>query len=132
MVSDSDQAVWLQRWEGPWDEDDPDANFKADVAAYGLLDPMVTVRGMSESLGIPPGAIVRYVMAKWATSGSGGLMEVGPHMVNQLWEPVERAETAGCDEQRLEAYHQLRHMVSWLKFPLDHPEVYPSQEGPGS
>ena len=33
----SDQTVSLVRWSGPWDSDDPDANFKEEVAAYGLL-----------------------------------------------------------------------------------------------
>jgi hypothetical protein len=34
------------------------------------------------------------------------------------------AETAGTDEARLGAYHQLRQMLSWLHYPLERPEVY--------
>lgn len=126
-LSQEEPVVRLQRWAGPWAEDDPDANFKAEVASYGLLDPLVTIRGLSENLDVPVGAIVRYVLAKWATGGSGGLLEVGPVMVHRLWEPVAAAEEADSDEQRLEAYHQLRQLVSWLKLPLDHPDVYPPQ-----
>ena len=59
----SDQTVSLVRWSGPWDSDDPDANFKEEVAAYGLLEPLDTITQLSESLDIPVGALVRYVIA---------------------------------------------------------------------
>ena len=57
------QTVSLIRWSGPWDFDDPDANFKEEVAAYGLLEPLDTITRLSESLDIPVGALVRYVLA---------------------------------------------------------------------
>ncbi|MER7922794.1 DUF6027 family protein [Streptomyces sp. NPDC096057] len=121
------EVVCLRRWKDTWPADDPHANFKTEVASYGLLDPLVTVRGMSRNLDIPVGAIARYVLAKWATGGSGGLLELGPVMVPRLWEPIAAAEEADSDEKRLAAYHQLRQMISWLKIPLDRPEVYPAQ-----
>ncbi|MFF3273646.1 DUF6027 family protein [Streptomyces chrestomyceticus] len=126
-VDDGSEVICLRRWKGTWDPDDRHANFKSDVVAYGLLDPLVTVRGMSRNLDIPVGAIVRYVLAKWATGGSGGLLEIGPVMVPRLWEPVAAAEEKDDDEARLQAYHQLRQMISWLKVPLDDPTVYPPQ-----
>ncbi|WP_404954592.1 DUF6027 family protein [Streptomyces sp. 147326] len=122
-------VVRLRRWKGTWEKDDPHANFKSDVVGYGLLDPLETVRGMSRNLDLPVGAIARYVLAKWATGGSGGLLELGPVMVHRLWAPVEEAERVGTDEQRLLAYHQLRQMLSWLKLPLDDPSIYPPQAG---
>jgi hypothetical protein len=61
---------------------------------------------------------VHYVLAKWASAGSGGLLEIGPTMVHRLWDPVERAEAVGTDAARLEAYEQLRQMISWLRLPL--------------
>lgn len=118
-------VVRLERWQATWPDDDPHANFKAEVQLYGRLDPTVTLRGMSANLDIPVGVIARYVLAKWATGGSGGLMELGPVMVHRLWQPIARAEEADTDEQRLAAYHQLRQMISWLKVPLDDPMVYP-------
>ena len=72
---------------------------------------------------IPEGAIVHYVLAKWATAGSGGLLELGPTMIHRLWRPVEEAETDGTDEKRLEAYEQLRQMLSWLRLPLVDPDA---------
>ncbi|PJF01601.1 hypothetical protein CUT44_02815 [Streptomyces carminius] len=128
---DGQDVVCLRRWRGTWPQDDPHANFKSDVVAYGLLDPLHTVRGMSRNLDIPVGAIARYVLARWATGGSGGLLEIGPVMVRRLWEPVARAESAGTDEARLAAYDQLRQMLSWLKLPLDDPEIYPAQTEKG-
>jgi hypothetical protein len=124
---DDDPVLRLERWKGDWPPDDPHANFKYEVELYGLLDPLVTLRGMSADLDIPVGAIARYVLARWATGGSGGLLELGPEMVPRLWEPIAAAEAADSDELRLAAYHQLRQMISWLKVPLDDPEVYPAR-----
>lgn len=116
--------VRLQRWAGPWPDDDKDANFKHDVALHAPLDPLHTLRGLSASVDIPVGALARYVLTRYATGGSGGLLEIGPSMVHRLWAPIEEAETAGDDGARLAAYHQVRQMISWLKAPLDRPEYY--------
>jgi hypothetical protein len=120
-------TVRLEPYTGPWADDDPDANFKADVALYASVDPMVTIRTLSGNVGVPIGALVWYVLAKYATGGSGGLLELGPTMVHRLWEPIERAERAGTTEARLGAYEQLRQMIGWLRLPLADPSVYPEQ-----
>jgi hypothetical protein len=120
----SDDHLDLEPWTGPWEPDDKDANLKADVALYGHLDPLVTLRGLSASTGIPVGALARYVLAKYATSGSGGLLELGPVMVHRLWEPIEKAEATGTPEAREEAYQALRALVSWLRVPLVDDTVY--------
>ncbi|MCM4083539.1 DUF6027 family protein [Paractinoplanes hotanensis] len=125
-------VIRLERWHGTWPESDQHANFKAEVKLYGLLDPLHTIRGMSRNLGIPVGVIARYVLARWATGGSAGLLEIGPVMVRRLWEPIAAAEASGLDEQRLAAYHQLRQILSWLKVPLDDPTVYPAQDPGGA
>jgi hypothetical protein len=122
-----DDTVRLEVFVGLWADDDPDANFKADVALYAPVDPMVTIRTLSRNVGVPAGALVRYVLAKYATGGSGGLLELGPVMVNRLWEPIERAERDGSDEARLDAYEQLRQMIQWLRLPLEDPSIYPEQ-----
>ena len=111
-------VVRLEPYVGPWADDDPDANFKADVALYAHVDPLATIRSLAGHLGLPEGAIVRYVLARWASGGSGGLLELGPSMVNRLWEVVEKGEAAGTDEARLAAYGQLRQMIGWLRLPL--------------
>jgi hypothetical protein len=123
-ASEEAPVIELVRWSGPWGPDDPDANFKAEVADYCKLDPLRTVTGLADNLDIPVGAVVRYVLARWATAGSGGLLELGPTMVNRLWEPVGRAEETGTDEARLAAYEELRSLLSWLKYPLDDETVY--------
>lgn len=124
MPDTDDPTIELTRWSGPWPDDDRDANLKADVALYARLDPLVTLRGLSANTGIPVGALARYVLARYATSGSGGLLEIGPTMVHRLAEPIERAEAAGTDEARLAAYDQLCQMISWLRFPLIDDTVY--------
>jgi hypothetical protein len=130
MTDDDEEPdiVVLERWVGPWEPDDPDANFKADVALYTLQDPMVTIQGLSAGLNVPVGAIVRYVMARYATSGSGGLLELGPSMVHRLFEPIERAERENTDEARLSAYDQLRQMITWLRLPLVEDTSYPDTD----
>jgi len=117
-------TICLQRWEGPWAHDDPDANFKADVALYSALDPLSTLEGLSRSVQVPVGALARYVLAKFATSGSGGLLELGPVAVRRLQAFVDEAESDGTDEARLAAYHALRAFISWLALPLDQPGGY--------
>ncbi|TWV53934.1 hypothetical protein FRZ03_08185 [Streptomyces misionensis] len=124
---EEEPTIRLHRWCATWPDNDPHANFKSDVVLYGRLDPLATLRGMSESLGIPVGALARYVLARWATGGSGGLLEIGPVMVHRLWEPIAEAERQDSDGERLRAYHRLREMIAWLKLPLDEPSVYPAQ-----
>ena len=59
-------VVHLTRWLGPWADDDKDANFKADIALYAPTDPLRTIRNLASAINVPEGAIVRYVLAKWA------------------------------------------------------------------
>ena len=121
---DETKTVELIGWTGPWRDDDPDANFKAEVALYAHVDPLHTIRTLSANVDVPVGAICHYVLAKWATQGSGGLLELGPTMARRLATICDDAEAADTDEARLDAYRTLRDLTSWLVFPLDHPEVY--------
>ena len=123
-MTDDEPTVRLERWSGPWPPDDPDANFKADVALYSLVEPLDTIRDLATALSVPVGAICRYVLAKWATGGSGGLLEVGPTMTRRLAAVCDDAEATGTDQARLAAYAQLREMLNWLRLPLDHPDAY--------
>ncbi len=117
-------TLTLAGWTGPWPDDDKDANFKADVAAHAHLDPLSTITNLSNSTGVPVGALVHYVLCRWASEGSSALLELGPRMTRRLREPFVEAEAADTDEARLAAYEQIRQMVEWLNVPLDHPEVY--------
>ena len=94
MADDPPDRV-ADRLGRPWEDDDPDANFKADVALYAHVDPMTTISRLAGALDIPEGAVVRYVLAKWASAGSGGLLELGPSMVHRLWAPVEASGGRG-------------------------------------
>lgn len=116
---DDEPEVRLVRWAGPWSEDDPDANLKADIALYGHVDPLATVANLAAAVGVPVGAVVRYVLARWASAGSEGLLAAGPSVVNRMWATCVEAEAAGDDEARLAAYAELRQMVAWLRLPLE-------------
>jgi Family of unknown function (DUF6027) len=117
-VTDKTRMVAVGGWNGPWDDDDPDANFKADVALYSRVEPMATIGNLAAAMDIPEGGVVHYILAKWASAGSGGLLELGPSMVQRLWDVIERAEEEDTEEARLAAYEQLRQMISWLRLPL--------------
>lgn len=114
------EDLWVQlvRWDGPWAPDDPDANFKTDVATYGRLDPLATLTTLAANLDVPVGALVRYVLARWASAGSESLLHAGPSVVERMWDACEDAERAGSDAARLAAYETLRQMVGWLRVPL--------------
>ncbi len=112
-------TVRLVRWDGPWPDDDPDANLKVDVAAYTRHDPLVTLRVLSDGTGIPLGALVRYVVARWASGGSEGIVELGPSTVRRMVAAVAEAEDAGTDAARLAAYGKLREMLAWLDAGLE-------------
>ena len=120
---ENEPVVRLERWSGPWADDDPDANFKADIATYSLVDPLATIRTLADNIGVPVGAVCRYVLARWATEGSGGLLELGPHMAGRLWSVCEAADEQDTDVARLAAYTQLRDMLRWLNFPLEDPDA---------
>lgn len=122
-MGEAARTVELVAWRGPWADDDPDANFKADVALYAHVDPMATIGNLSTAVDVPEGAIARYVLARWASAGSGGLLELGPSMVHRLWAPIEQAEAAGSDAARLEAYGKLRQMLAWLRLPVADPDA---------
>jgi hypothetical protein len=108
-------VVRLERWDGDWPDDDPFAGLKADVAGYGHLDVLQTLRGLSTASGIPVGALVHYVLARWASGGNEAVLELGVSGVDHLARIVEDAETAGTDAARLEAYTALREVVAWLR-----------------
>ncbi len=109
----------VEPWNGSWPDDDKDANFKADVVLYAQSDPVATLEQLGANLGVPVGGLVHYVLARWASAGSAALLEVGPSMINRMWEQVETAESADTNEERLAAYDALKQMLSWLRLPLE-------------
>ena len=123
-IATMSETITLEGWRGPWPTDDKDANLKADIALYAHVDPLRTVRGLSDSIDVPVGAIVHYVLARWASEGASGLLELGPTLSRRLNAVCIEAEALGSEAAKLAAYDQLRQMISWLNYPLDHPEVY--------
>ena len=105
----------LYSYQDQWKEDDPHANFKADVALYTVADPLPTLENLSLATGIPVACLVRYVLVKYAASGADALLTMTPIVLQQMEQHIEKAEVADTDAARLEAYAALRQMVTWLK-----------------
>jgi Family of unknown function (DUF6027) len=121
------RSVVLEPYEGTWPPDDPDAGFRRVVAEYSHIDPMPTLDTLGRNKNIPVGALVRFVLSRYCTSGSDALLEMGPRVVRQMDEIVQRAEAADSDAARLEAYRALKAIVSWLLVPLDDPKWRPGK-----
>lgn len=105
----------LYPYKDTWAETDPHANFKAEVALYSVMDPLPTLANLSRGTGIPVPCLIRYVLVKYAASGADALLAMTPIVLRQMEQHVERAEIAGTDAARLEAYEALRQMIAWLR-----------------
>lgn len=105
----------LYPYTDSWEEHDPHANFKADVAHYTVADPLPTMEGLSRATGIPVACLIRYVLVKYASSNADALLAMGPLVLNQMEEQIAAAETEGSDQARLKAYEALKQIVSWLR-----------------
>jgi hypothetical protein len=121
----SRELITLERWSGPVSVDDPNANFKREVALYANVAPLTTLNGLSQAVGLSVGALAHFILARYASSGSAGLLEIGPEMVTRLKQPIDLAEVTGTTCARLDAYDELRHLISWLSAAL------PDNSSPG-
>jgi hypothetical protein len=107
--------VDLKPYRDSWSSDDLHANFKAEVACYTAADPLPTLENLSKGTGIPVGCLIRYILVKYAASGSEALMAMEPIVFRQMAEHVERAEVDGSEAAKLKAYAALKEMIAWLK-----------------
>ncbi len=114
------RTITLEPYVSTWPDDDPDAGFRASVAEYSRLDGLATLEVLGRNKDIPIGALVAFIVGRYSASGSDAILEMGPVVVGQMDSLVEKAELAGTDVARLEAYESLRAIVSWLKVPLGH------------
>jgi uncharacterized protein DUF6027 len=112
-------TIHLQPYEGTWPPDDPDAGFRQMVAEYSRIDPIPTLETLGRHKQIPVGALARFILARYGTSGSDALLEMGPRVVRQMGAIVQKAEAEGSNDARLKAYAALKAIVSWLQVPLD-------------
>ena len=107
----------MQPYRDQWAQDDPHANLKAEVACYTAADPLPTIENLSRMTGIPVGCLVRYVLVKYAASGSEAsmaMMAQDPIVFRQMREHIARAEEDGGDEAKLKAYAALKEIIAWL------------------
>jgi hypothetical protein len=121
------RSITLEPYVATWPDDDPDAGFRALVAEYSHLDGLATLEVLGRNKHIPIGALVAFIVGQYSASGSDALLEIGPRVVGQMDSIVQKAESAGTDQARLEAYGSLKAIVSWLKVPLDDPDWRPAR-----
>jgi hypothetical protein len=119
------RTITLEPYRGSWLPEDPDAGFRRLVAEYSAIDPMPTLEVLGRQKGIPVGALAAFVLARYCTSGSDALLEMGPVIVRQMAEIVRNAEAVGTDAARVDAYQALAGIVTWLRIPLDDPNWRP-------
>lgn len=119
------QQLDLIPYTNAWSDDDPDAGFRSMVAMFSGIDPMPTLERLSRNKDIPVGALARFILARYAASGSEALMEIGPRVLIQMSEIVQKAEEEATDAARLEAYQSLTGVISWLNIPLTDPNWRP-------
>ncbi len=86
---------------------------------------MPTLEELGRRKAIPVGALAAFVLARYCTSGSDALLDMGPLVVRQMAEIVRNADAAGTDAARVDAYRALAGIVSWLRMPLDDPSWRP-------
>jgi hypothetical protein len=98
-----------------WPPDDRHANFKEDVAHYTVLDPMPTLEGLSAATGVPVPCLARYVLVKYAVSNADALLAMGPLLLHQMEQQIEKAEAINTADARLAAYEALKQMIRWLR-----------------
>jgi len=115
------RAIVLEPYQATWPPDDPNADFRSKVAEYSRLDPLPTLETLSKHTGIPVGSLARFVLVRYCTSGSDALLEMGPRVVRQMDEVIKQAEATNTDAARVDAFHALKTIVSWLIVPLDNP-----------
>lgn len=104
----------LRPYRDTWPADDRHANFKAEVACYTAADPFPTLENLSKGTGIPVDSLIRYVLVKYAASGSEAILAMEPIVFRQMKEHVRKAEDDGSEAAKLRAYTALRDMISWL------------------
>lgn len=121
------RTITLEPYRDSWPPDDPDAGFRRLVAEYSAIDPMPTLEELGRRKEIPVGALVAFVLARYCTSGSDALLDMGPLVVRQMAGIVRNAEAADTDSARVEAYRALAAIVSWLRVPLDDPNWRPGR-----
>ncbi len=130
-MTGSASTVVVEPYRATWSEDDLHANFKSEVAVYTTHDPLPTLRNLSIDTGVPLGAIVRYVLVKYAASGADALLNMTPIVFRQMQDHVAAAEAAGTDAARLEAYARLKNMIAWLAWAERPPQDVRRSEATG-
>lgn len=124
-------VVRLVRWQPDIGGDDPDAGYKHAVAGSALVDPTATLLTAAANLGVPVGALVRHVLAEWASAGSSAILQAGPDVVDDLAQAADAVDAAPQGLARDEAWAALRGRIQWLAHGVRDPASTYPQGGAG-
>ena len=93
----------LYPYTDTWHANDAHATLKADVAHYTSVDPLPSFYGLSQRTGIPVTCLIRYVLAKYATSDAA-MQATEPLLLQLLDKEIAAADNADRDEALIPAY----------------------------
>ena len=93
----------LYPYTGTWDANNAHATLEADVAHYTSVDPLPAFYGLSQRTGIPVTCLIRYVLAKYATS-TAAMQATEPLLLQLLDKEIAAADAAESDAALLPAY----------------------------
>jgi hypothetical protein len=83
---------------------DADEGFRQSVADSRLVDPMPTLRRLSETTAISVDDLVHHALARWVSAGSEALLAIGPQVLEEL-----------VDARRREDWEKVGGIIDWLE-----------------
>lgn len=109
----TDWQLHIRSFDEPIDPDDPDANFLYDVAAHAPLDVEPNITNVASNVGVEPGALVQYILAKWGTGGSEGITAIGPNTLDRLLQIIDDTDPDDPGQAQA-AFVKLAEIIRWL------------------
>jgi hypothetical protein len=83
---------------------DPRGTFRAACAKSRLIDPMPTLRNLSQNTAVPLDDVVHHALVKFCSSGAEALLFIGPDVLREL-----------VDARRAENWEKIAGLIDWLQ-----------------
>ncbi len=112
------RSVHYDRYSDEWDPRDLNANFKSEVRAYTIQDPMPSLARMSVVTDIPMTCLIRYVLCKYFATFSDLKLAMPPLLVSQMVGIVKKADE-GDDQDCADAYLKLREIILTMNMEIE-------------
>jgi hypothetical protein len=86
-----------------WQVPERHRTFAQDVATARLVDPMPTLRNLSDSTGVPVEALIHLALVRWVSAGAEALMTVPSQALQDL-----------IAARRREDWEKVAGMIDWM------------------